>query len=161
MLSLYLPISLLVLLPLTFYLSKSFLIFLHSTHFLFSLSTSALLLSPASYFNPTLSIQGNQRRTRGEKFELQGDPVAYPSFFLTPDPLLSHCLVLGTVESHALRGKKIVMTSISGPSVAEEEATSTLSGSSGDESRSKKRRREKHQKISYVFTQLNSIQLHF
>ncbi|KAJ4005598.1 hypothetical protein NW752_002433 [Fusarium irregulare] len=40
------------------------------------------------------------------------------------------------------------MTSISGPSVAEEEATSTLSGSSGDESRSKKRRREKHQKIS-------------
>ncbi|KAH7174343.1 fungal-specific transcription factor domain-containing protein [Fusarium flagelliforme] len=44
------------------------------------------------------------------------------------------------------------MTSISGPSVAEEEANSTLSGSSGDESRtvgpSKKRRREKHQKIS-------------
>lgn len=52
------------------------------------------------------------------------------------------------------------MTSISGPSMAEEEANSTLSnddGSSGDESRmagvgpSKKRRREKHQKISYVF----------
>ncbi|RBR26959.1 uncharacterized protein FIESC28_00227 [Fusarium coffeatum] len=40
------------------------------------------------------------------------------------------------------------MTSISGPSLAEEEANSTLSGSSGDESRSKKRRREKHQKIS-------------
>ncbi|KAM0500958.1 hypothetical protein ACHAP8_004679 [Fusarium lateritium] len=49
------------------------------------------------------------------------------------------------------------MTSISGPSMADEEANSTLSnddGSSGDESRmagagpSKKRRREKHQKIS-------------
>ncbi|RGP77179.1 zn ii 2cys6 transcriptional activator [Fusarium longipes] len=49
------------------------------------------------------------------------------------------------------------MTSISGPSIAEEEANSTLSnddGSSDDESRmadpgpSKKRRREKHQKIS-------------
>ncbi|GKU06132.1 transcription factor [Fusarium langsethiae] len=51
----------------------------------------------------------------------------------------------------------MTMTSISGPSMAEEEANSTLSnddGSSGDESRlagtgpSKKRRREKHQKIS-------------
>lgn len=50
-------------------------------------------------------------------------------------------------------------TSMSGPSIAEEEANSTLSnddGSSGDESRmtsagpNKKRRREKHQKISYV-----------
>ncbi|KAI1034277.1 hypothetical protein LB503_012444 [Fusarium chuoi] len=48
-------------------------------------------------------------------------------------------------------------TSMSGPSIAEEEANSTLSnddGSSGDESRmtsagpNKKRRREKHQKIS-------------
>lgn len=50
------------------------------------------------------------------------------------------------------------MTSVSGPSMAEE-TNSTLSnddGSSDDESRmnsaipSKKRRREKHQKISYV-----------